>query len=674
MRRRLVLAALLVATAVLVVAAASARSPAAWRDLGGGFSVRQTAAAYRTASARPAGWLATGQAADIVLSAAGFNDAGGPLLFNHPGGIASDGRRLLLADRNNNRVLVWNRAPVANVPPDLVLGQRSFRTNEPGTSLGRLDWPVGVAAAAGKVAVADAFNDRILIWTRFPTRSGQAADLAIRNAGGPNADPKRSLVWPWGVWTDGRRLVVSATASAAVLVWNTFPTRNDQPADLVLRGDIGTPRSITSDGRSLIVGDHNPRSGPTVANGQGSWVWKTWPTGDDQPPDYFLADPSDQRGAWLSGTYAAGGKLVLLATKLYVWNGVPASPTQPPELALGQNPAPGSSGRPSYFGGDGSGAAVVGSRLYVSLANSNHILGFRRLPSSEAAKPDFAIGSPDAVTNTLETNYFITNPVPLTDGSRLFVSSDFDRTLSVWTRLPDENGADPDLVYRLPMGAWQSALHEGVLALAGRDSVAVWKQPPLGQGPDLVFQRAIGSVTFQELRGVAIDDRHFYLADKGAGKVYVWDGLPGPGSEPSVTLSVPNVTRLSSDGAHLAVDRTEGKDGSPIWIYDVGTFSPASVPQQVAGRFNLPEQALVAGGSLFVADTPFNRVQIWRNVVDAVAGKPPDTILGARDLSPLPPSIARDRLFWPGALAFDGHYLWVGEFKFSGRLLRYSVR
>jgi hypothetical protein len=60
-------------------------------------------------------------------------------------------------------------------------------------------------------------------------------------------------------------------------------------------------------------------------------------------------------------------------------------------------------------------------------------------------------------------------------------------------------------------------------------------------------------------------------------------------------------------------------------------------------------------------------------VEDAVAGRTPDVVLG--DANPAaPPRITERTLFWPGAPAFDGSYLWVGEFKFSGRILRFSVR
>jgi hypothetical protein len=37
------------------------------------------------------------------------------------------------------------------------------------------------------------------------------------------------------------------------------------------------------------------------------------------------------------------------------------------------------------------------------------------------------------------------------------------------------------------------------------------------------------------------------------------------------------------------------------------------------------------------------------------------------------PETGRSTLFWPGAPVFDGSYLWLGEFKFSNRLLRFSI-
>lgn len=87
----------------------------------------------------PIGFFRTGQPADILLSGVDFNDTGGGLLFNHPGGIAGDGTRVLLADRNNNRVLIWLAPPQAGTPPDLVLGQPDFTQNNPGKGLHQLN-------------------------------------------------------------------------------------------------------------------------------------------------------------------------------------------------------------------------------------------------------------------------------------------------------------------------------------------------------------------------------------------------------------------------------------------------------------------------------------------------------------------------------------------------------
>lgn len=53
------------------------------------------------------------------------------------------------------------------------------------------------------------------------------------------------------------------------------------------------------------------------------------------------------------------------------------------------------------------------------------------------------------------------------------------------------------------------------------------------------------------------------------------------------------------------------------------------------GKFNLPENAIVAKGSLFIADTSFSRVHIWKNISEALAGRDPDVPgKGGPDASP----------------------------------------
>ena len=41
---------------------------------------------------------------------------------------------------------------------------------------------------------------------------------------------------------------------------------------------------------------------------------------------------------------------------------------------------------------------------------------------------------------------------------------------------------------------------------------------------------------------------------------------------------------------------------------------------------------------------------------------------------PTRPDTTRSGLFWPSTLSFDGRWLWVGEFKFSGRIVGFEAR
>jgi len=630
------------------------------------FSVAKVDSSYRIAPGNLSGWFTNGQEADIMLSGIDFNNAGGPLLFNHPKGIATDGTHLLLADGNNNRVLIWNSLPTGNMPPDLVLGQPNFTTNYPGTGRHQMNWPVGVATDGTRIVVADTYNDRILIWKQFPTQNAAPADIVLDGkAGFQFGKPtKNGFSWPWGVWTDGQKLVISSTMGGYVLIWNSFPTRDNQPADLYLTagGDMGTPRTITSDGNCLIVGDHNAKN---TGSAVGNFFWKSFPTKDDEPYDFFRPDPVDSKVAWMTGTFTSDGKLVMLGSTVHIWNKFPATASEPPVISI--------SGF-KFTGGDGASLAIAGSRVYMSLYNGNRVVVYNSLPTVPEQKPDFAIGSPDIYTNTLDTHYFITNGIPATNGKNLFVSSDFDRRLYVWKQIPDESGAYPDLVYSLPEAPWDNALWGNTLALAGKDAVMIWKTLPLeGQPFDISFKRSIGGVTLKDLNGVALDDRYFYLSDTSENKIYVWKGIPEAGIPPLFSLTVDQPGRLDSDGEYLLVTSLNNHS---VLVFRVAELSGNARPVATIGgpgKFNLPQNAVVAKGSLFIADTNFNRVHIWKNISEALAGKDPDVVLGKGGPNASPFQL-KNAFFWPAGLAFDGSYLWVGEFKFGNRLLRFSVK
>ncbi len=660
-------------------------------------TVTKTNSSYKIATPNKSGWFKTGQEADILLSGFGFNNTGGPLSFNHLGVLASDGKRLVVPDRFNNRVLIWNNLPNRNIPPDLVLGQKDFTSNNPGTELDQMNWPVSVSVATdGKLAVADTMNLRILLWNSFPLRNGQPADIVLTGRDGKGMD-KKEIVWPWGVWTNGEKLAVASTRGSAILIWQSFPTKNNQPPDIYLTANnqFGTPRTITSDGKRLIVSDHNAKIPPDklppdgmnsnpsgVMEGDATFFWKSWPTVNDTPFDFYMP-------GWLQGDITDDGKLLLIGSSgpwdtLRIWNSFPEGLNDQPDVGSQKTPAGATT---QLETGDGSGIKVVGGKVYISLYNGNKIVGHNSIPTYDGQKADFTIGSSDVSTNTLRTNHIITNAQPATDGKSLFVVSDFDRTLSVWKNLPDESGAKPDFVYdlfgkrrNLNFQAQGIALGQNSLVLVGRgvgnsQDVYIWSKLPLnGQLPDIHFANKIGTVELKMLTGVAIDQKYFYLADGESKKVYVFEGVPKSTiDEPKFSLDQDEVGRISSDGKYLLVS-TAGQSAKLV-IYKIEDLSPNSKPVAIMQNQYLGKSKVHASsGSLFATSTEINQVRAWKNIEDAIIGRAPDVILGAENLEDVSAEIGQNKLFWPNAVAFDGTNLWVGEVKFSNRLLRFSVR
>lgn len=614
--------------------------------------VTKVESTYRAAAGGLAGSLRTGQAADTMLSGLGFNKTGGGLLFNHPRSLASDGVRLVVSDGNNNRVLIWNTLPDGNVPPDVVLGQQDMDSNEPGRGKHQLNWPGQVSIGpGGQLAVADTYNDRLLIWRRFPWENGQPADVEIRTA---------ALRWPWGVWTDGKRLVASSTGGKAVLFWNSLPVADNQAQDFVLQPEgVGTPRTIISDGKSLIVGEHNG-----FQTRVGNFFWKRFPGGPGDAPDFFASDPNDPNAGWLHGSFAEDGRLLMLGGRtLYVWNRFPEGEPLRADLSVRGY---------DFRAGDGGSAVLAGGRVYVLEYNGNKISVFHEVPARGDQRPDFAIGAPDLQTNTLLTEFFVTNAVPVSNGQSLFVSSDFDRRLVVWNELPDESGAKPNWVYELNFAPWDNEIWGETLVLAGQQNIAIWRKLPLhGEMPDMQLRQRIGNVRLDDVRGVALDGRYFYVAQPRENSIYVWRGIPDEGTDPAFRLEVRNVTRLMSDGEYLVAVTTEG---AMITIFRVADLKEGAVGQTIGGPglFNLPQGAMIRDGRLIVANTNFNRVMVWNHVEDAIGRRPADVLLGARNNDGAP-ELTQTGLFWPGVVSFDGSFLWVGEFKFSNRLMRYRV-
>lgn len=176
-----------------------------------------------------------GAPADLVLGQARFDrnleNQGRPLgapaanTLRSPRGVRFDGDRLLVADSGNNRVLSFELSQGSGSSATDLLCQPDFQSSVPnggatGASATGCFEPRDVVRFQGRLAVADAANDRVLLFPEAgsPGRAAEEAlgqeDLQSRATRLPSA---RSLSFPVGLATDGVSLFVVDQGNHRVL-------------------------------------------------------------------------------------------------------------------------------------------------------------------------------------------------------------------------------------------------------------------------------------------------------------------------------------------------------------------------------------------------------------------------------------------------------------------------
>ena len=182
----------------------------------------------------------SGVDADFVLGQADFtsNQPGtSELKLTLPVTTFVAGQRLLVSDSGNSRILVWNSLPSAGTPADVVIGQQNFLSKGPGTSDRSLSEPANIFVAGGRLFVSDFFNNRVMIWNTIPTANGQPADVVVGQEDFTSSTPTlsaRGFGNPRGVWASEDRLVIADDQYDRVLIWNSIPTTSGVPADIVV--------------------------------------------------------------------------------------------------------------------------------------------------------------------------------------------------------------------------------------------------------------------------------------------------------------------------------------------------------------------------------------------------------------------------------------------------------
>jgi hypothetical protein len=140
---------------------------------------------------------------------------------------------LWVADTGNRRVLMWDELPRRHgLPADLVLGQADFshRDENGGAapSATSMRWPHALASWRNGICVADAGNNRVMVWNALPRTDNRACDAVLGQRGFDRDDHNAAEYWPsaaslnmpYGLAAAGDWLLVADTANSRLLGWH----------------------------------------------------------------------------------------------------------------------------------------------------------------------------------------------------------------------------------------------------------------------------------------------------------------------------------------------------------------------------------------------------------------------------------------------------------------------
>lgn len=318
----------------------------------------------------PEASLVLGQA-NYTSSAANAGGVAASNTLNEPYHTVRTGNYLFAADTANHRVLVWTSQPSSNQQaasfalgqPDLV----SDTANNGGISAQTLNGPGYVHTDGTRLFVADRLNNRVLIWSALPTSAQEAANIVLgqpdmtSNAANNGGVSLSSLSDPECVFSDGTRLLVCDTGNHRVLIWNSIPTADNQAADVVVGQTDGTSNTANAGAAVSALGLDSPyialiaSSKLLVAdtNNNRVLVWSSIPTSHGESASVSigqtsLTDSTNNSGGLSAASLSSPAGLVVDSVgklgvvdfnnnRVLLWNSIPTDHFTFADSVIGQS-------------------------------------------------------------------------------------------------------------------------------------------------------------------------------------------------------------------------------------------------------------------------------------------------------------------------------------------------
>ncbi|HKE23988.1 MAG TPA: hypothetical protein VKB88_16595 [Bryobacteraceae bacterium] len=379
-------------------------------------------------SAACAADFTNGQAARAVIGQVTFTMAdpnSSSTVIGAAGGIAYAANTLFVADDNrlgaspeNNRVLLFQNlssilpAPTAELPYNtkcpvcvgqatVVLGQPDFNTTtvNMAAASNNLRQPTAVASDGIHLVVADTNHNRILIWNTIPSVNDVPADVVVGqpnmtiNNPPPSTPSATTMRGPQGVWIQNGRLYVADTQNNRILIFNHIPSTNGAAPDVVL----GAPNFTTFMNQDL-------NQAATAA----TMVDPVSVTSDGTR--LFVTDLGNNR--------------------VLIWNSIPTASGTPADVEIGQPDMTGSVANNAFMGSAATSSTDTTNKETPALCTQSN-------GTDPAHNPTY----PNVCNSTLNFPRFA-----LSDGTRLFIADGGNDRVLEFQTIPTGNAASADIV------------------------------------------------------------------------------------------------------------------------------------------------------------------------------------------------------------------------------------